>query len=161
MLKRVAAAGLTLAFGLGVARAEAPAFKPQSLVLKNIPQATGPAEALFNGKDLNDWMAWLGYRDPAQTYLAKHDAPIGVAGKGDIFTVVTEDGAPVSAARPGAAWSTRATSRTITCGWNTSGAANATRHASTIRKTMACCITPTARPARSGAPGRARSSSRS
>ncbi|MGN6364091.1 3-keto-disaccharide hydrolase [Asticcacaulis taihuensis] len=95
MLKRVAAtAGLALAFGLGVARAEAPVFHPQTLVLKNIPPATGPAEALFNGKDLNDWTAWLGYREPAVTYNAGGAKPIGPGGKGDIFTVVTEDGAP-------------------------------------------------------------------
>ena len=94
MLKYVAAVGLVLAFGLGVARAEAPAFHPQTLVLKNIPPATGPAEALFNGRDLNDWTAWLGYRDPAVTYNPGGAKPIGPGGKGDIFTVVTEDGAP-------------------------------------------------------------------
>ena len=94
MLKIIAAAGVVLLSGLGMARAGAPAFQPQTLVLTDIPKATGPAVALFNGKDLDDWTAWLGYRDPAQTYLKEHDAPIGVAGKGDIFTVVTEDGAP-------------------------------------------------------------------
>jgi len=94
MLKIVAAAGVVLLSGLGMARAEAPAFQPQTLVLTDIPKAIGPAVALFNGKNLDDWTAWLGYRDPAQTYLKEHDAPIGVAGKGDIFTVVTEDGAP-------------------------------------------------------------------
>ncbi len=94
MLKIVAAAGFALLISLGVAYAEAKPFKPQTLVLKNIPKATGQAVALFNGKDLDDWTAWLGYKDPAQTYLAKHDTPIGLAGKGDIFTVVTEDGAP-------------------------------------------------------------------
>jgi len=94
MLKIVTVAGLVLLSGLGSAQAEAPAFQPQTLVLTDIPKATGPAVALFNGKNLDDWTAWLGYRDPAQTYLKEHDAPIGVAGKGDIFTVVTEDGAP-------------------------------------------------------------------
>lgn len=94
MLKIVTAAGMSLLFGVSAAWAGAPTFQPQTLVLENIPKATGPAEALFNGKDLDDWTAWLGYRDPAQTYLKDHDAPIGVAGKGDIFTVVTEDGAP-------------------------------------------------------------------
>ena len=94
MLKIVAVAGLALLFGLNAAQAEAPAFKPQTLVLKNVPAATGPAVALFNGKDLDDWTAWLGYKDPAVTYNAGDAKPVGVAGKGDIFTVVTEDGAP-------------------------------------------------------------------
>jgi len=94
MSKMMAAAALALVFGASTVNAEVPAFQPQTLVLKNIPKATGPAVALFNGKDLDDWTAWLGYKDPAQTYLPKHDAPIGVAGKGDIFTVVTEDGVP-------------------------------------------------------------------
>ncbi len=94
MLKSIVLAGACLLASFTSAQAVAPAFKPQTLVLKTIPKATGPAVALFNGKDLDDWTAWLGYKDPSQTYLAKHDAPIGVAGKGDIFTVVTEDGAP-------------------------------------------------------------------
>jgi hypothetical protein len=94
MLKIVAAAGVSLLFGVSAASAGAPAFQPQTLVLENIPKAAGPSVSLFNGKDLDDWTAWLGYRDPAQTYLKDHDAPIGVAGKGDIFTVVMEDGAP-------------------------------------------------------------------
>ena len=79
MLKIIAATGLALLFGLSAAQAEAPAFQPQNLVLKNIPKATGPAVMLFNGKNLDDWTAWLGYKDPAQTYLPKHDAPIGDA----------------------------------------------------------------------------------
>ena len=94
MLKSIAIAGACLLVPFAPAHAEVPVFKPQTLVLKNIPKATGPAEALFNGKDINDWTAWLGYKDPSQTYMAKHDAPIGLSGKGNIFTVVTEDGAP-------------------------------------------------------------------
>jgi hypothetical protein len=69
-------------------------FRPQALVLKNIPAATGRAVQLFNGGNLDEWTAWLGYTDPARTYRADAGAPIGLAGKGDIFTVVIEDGAP-------------------------------------------------------------------
>jgi hypothetical protein len=76
------------------ARAEPPAFAAQTLLLKNIPAATGPAVALFNGNNLDEWTGWLGYADPAQTYRAEHAPAIGIGGKGDIFTVVLEDGAP-------------------------------------------------------------------
>jgi hypothetical protein len=37
--------------------------------------------ALFNGKDLDAWTAWLGYADPAQTYRADHAPPLGIAGQ--------------------------------------------------------------------------------
>jgi hypothetical protein len=75
--------------------ADAPAFKTQRLVLRDIPAATGPAQALFNGRDLDAWTGWLGYADPAQTYRRPPaSAPLGVGGKGDVFAVVTEDGAP-------------------------------------------------------------------
>ena len=88
-------AAIALAFVVSPAMSgDLPSFTPQSLVLKNIPAATGPAVALFNGKDLDQWDAWLGYADPGQTYLAKHDASLGVGGKGTIFTVVNEDGEP-------------------------------------------------------------------
>lgn len=73
---------------------EAPAFQPQALVLKDIPVATGPAVALFNGRDLDAWTGWLGYADPAQTYRRPPGTPLGAGGKGEVFTVVTEDGAP-------------------------------------------------------------------
>ena len=76
-----------------------PAFTPQTLTLSNLPKATGPEVSLFNGTDLNDWDGWLGYADPAQTYLPDHAAAIGVGGpnpggKGDIFKVVQADGEP-------------------------------------------------------------------
>jgi hypothetical protein len=61
--------------------AEPPVFTPQTLVLKDVPAATGPAVALFNGKDLDAWTAWLGYADPAQTYRADHAPPLGIAGQ--------------------------------------------------------------------------------
>ena len=76
------------------ARAEPPAFAPQTLVLTGIPTATGPAVELFNGKDLDAWTGWLGYVDPARTYRGDAGSPIGTGGKGDVFTVVSEDGAP-------------------------------------------------------------------
>jgi trehalose-6-phosphatase len=57
-----------------------PLFTPQSLVLKDIPAATGAAVALFNGTDLDQWDTWLGYADPGQTYLAEHGAAVGVGG---------------------------------------------------------------------------------
>lgn len=69
-------------------------FRPQTLVLKDVPAATGPAIALFNGRNLDEWTSWLGYADPARTYRSDPGAPIGIAGKGDIFSVVTEEGAP-------------------------------------------------------------------
>ena len=81
-------------FAVSAAHAEAPAFKPQTLVLKNVPKAVGPAVSIFNGKDLNDWTGWLGYPDPSRTYNAGDAKPIGPGGVGSIFTVVTEDGAP-------------------------------------------------------------------
>jgi hypothetical protein len=92
-MKILAAAALVFMVAPTMA-GDMPAFSPQALVLKNIPAAIGPAVALFNGKDLDQWDAWLGYADPGQTYLAKHDAPVGAGGKGTIFTVVNEDGEP-------------------------------------------------------------------
>lgn len=71
-----------------------PAFKPQTLTLKDLPKATGPVVDLFNGKDLNDWDGWLGYADPAQTYRPDHAASLGAGGKDDIFKVVEADGQP-------------------------------------------------------------------
>ncbi|MFT4075832.1 MAG: DUF1080 domain-containing protein [Asticcacaulis sp.] len=94
MLKTFALAGACLLVSFVSAQAEAPVFKPQTLVLKHIPKATGPAVALFNGKDLDDWSAWLGYRDPGLTYNPGSARPIGPGGKGDTFSVVAEDGAP-------------------------------------------------------------------
>lgn len=85
---------IVVACGPSASAAEPPAFVPRALVLKELPAATGPAVALFNGRDLDAWTGWLGYPDPAQTYRADHAPAIGVGGKGDVFTVVTEDGAP-------------------------------------------------------------------
>jgi hypothetical protein len=64
-------------------------------VLADAPKATGPATALFNGRDLDDWSAWLGYADPALTYTRPAAAPIGATARSaQIFKVVTEDGRP-------------------------------------------------------------------
>ncbi len=71
-----------------------PAFSKQHLVLADVPSATGPAVDLFNGHDLHDWDAWLGYADPSVTYKPEPGTPLGPGGKGTMFTVVTEDGEP-------------------------------------------------------------------
>lgn len=71
-----------------------PAFHARTLVLDDVPAATGPAIELFNGRDLDDWDAWLGYADPAETYRPEHGKAIGEGGKGDTFSVVDLDGAP-------------------------------------------------------------------
>jgi len=86
----------TLAFTLALAVA-APALAEQrpTLALTDIPKAAGPAVSLFNGQDLKDWNAWLGYADPALTYQRPPVAPLGVSAKSaEIFKVVVEDGRP-------------------------------------------------------------------
>lgn len=72
-----------------------PDFRPQTLTLTNIPMPTGPAISLLNGKDLSDWDIWLGYADPAITYVNRTERPIGAKPAGDaMFSMVTEDGEP-------------------------------------------------------------------
>lgn len=71
-----------------------PPYKPQRLELVDLPNPAGPATSLFNGKDLNDWEAWLGYSDPALTYTNPAVKPLGAGGKGTTFKVVTVDGQP-------------------------------------------------------------------
>lgn len=69
---------------------------PQRLRLVDVPSPTGPARALFNGRDLSDWDAWLGYPDPAVTYRDVPGAsPLGTSRDmtGD-FAVRMIDGAP-------------------------------------------------------------------
>jgi hypothetical protein len=83
---------LTLAFAAATPALAAPV---QTLVLTDVPKATGPAVALFDGRDLKDWSAWLGYADPALTYTRPAVAPIGeTARSAEVFKVVTEDGRP-------------------------------------------------------------------
>jgi len=82
----------TLAFTLALAATPAVAA---DLTLTDVPKAAGPATALFNGRDLKDWNAWLGYADPALTYKRPPIAPLGAAPlAAEIFRVVNEDGRP-------------------------------------------------------------------
>jgi len=77
------------------AAAPAVAAPRPRLVLTEVPKPSGPATVLFNGQDLKDWNAWLGYADPALTYKRPPVAPIGAtAQSADIFKVVVEDGRP-------------------------------------------------------------------
>jgi hypothetical protein len=70
------------------------AYTQQRLRMVDVPIATGPAVSLFNGRDLDEWEAWLGYEDPSLTYLKDPAKPIGPGGKGTMFKVVEADGAP-------------------------------------------------------------------
>lgn len=94
MLKSFLAAIAVAAFALPAAAGDVPAFKPQKLTLSDLPKPAGDSISLFNGKDLNDWDAWLGYADPAKTYNPGDAQSIGVGGKGDIFDVREVDGKP-------------------------------------------------------------------
>ncbi|WP_294261866.1 DUF1080 domain-containing protein [uncultured Sphingomonas sp.] len=73
-----------------------PATTPQRLTLTDIPKATGRPIALFDGRTLDGWQAWLGYADPAITYNAGPDArPIGRSrDTGGDFAVRSIDGRP-------------------------------------------------------------------
>jgi len=86
----------TLAFTLALAVAAPALCAPSAhLTLTEVPKPTGPAVSLFNGQDLKDWDAWLGYADPALTYKRPPIAPIGASAKSaEIFRVVVEDGRP-------------------------------------------------------------------
>lgn len=73
-----------------------PPSAPQRLTLADVPRPTGKATALFDGRSLDGWQAWLGYADPAITYKADPGStPIGTARdtRGD-FAVRMVDGAP-------------------------------------------------------------------
>ncbi|USQ94556.1 3-keto-disaccharide hydrolase [Caulobacter sp. RL271] len=84
----------TLAFTLTLTLA-APAVAQPRLALTDVPKAAGPSVSLFNGQDLKDWDAWLGYADPAVTYKRPPIAPIGATARSaEIFKVVAEDGRP-------------------------------------------------------------------
>ncbi len=76
--------------------ADAPVAAPQKLRLVDLPRASGPKRALFNGRDLGGWRGWLGYPDPAVTYRADPGAaPIGTGREiGQHFAVREVDGAP-------------------------------------------------------------------
>ncbi|TWB40474.1 uncharacterized protein DUF1080 [Nitrospirillum pindoramense] len=111
-----AAWGLVLAVGMGLGWGQAgaaeavppnpalaavladdPPFQAQRLRLVDVPAPAGPAVSLFNGHDLRDWDAWLGYPDPARTYLARPgQTPVGTdpAAIAKIVHVVREEGEP-------------------------------------------------------------------
>lgn len=68
----------------------------QRLELVDLPKPTGKAVALFDGRSLNGWTAWLGYADPSVTYQANPPTkPVGISRStaGD-FAVRSVDGAP-------------------------------------------------------------------
>jgi hypothetical protein len=69
-----------------------PPFKAQNLTLTDIPKATGPSQSLFNGRNLNDWEPWLGPKGPMNP--DNPGKPLGATGMGDVFKMVTEEGAP-------------------------------------------------------------------
>ncbi|TGX53724.1 DUF1080 domain-containing protein [Sphingomonas gei] len=76
--------------------ADATPSAPQHLSLVELPLPAGKAIALFDGRSLRGWTAWLGYPDPSVTYKANPGAvPIGVGRdtRGD-FAVRQVDGAP-------------------------------------------------------------------
>jgi hypothetical protein len=75
--------------------APATATPRPALMLNQVPKPVGPATVLFDGQDLKDWDAWLGYADPGLTYKRPPIAPIGATVQSaDIFKVVIEDGRP-------------------------------------------------------------------
>jgi hypothetical protein len=84
----------TLAITLALCVAT-PALAAAPLKLAEIPKPTGPSTSLFNGQDLKDWDAWLGYADPSLTYTRPAVAPIGATpASAEIFKVAVEDGRP-------------------------------------------------------------------
>jgi hypothetical protein len=80
--------------GSGAGYAGYPKFAPQKLKLVDLPKPTGKAYPLFNGKNLNNWDAWLGYPDPALTYTRPPVKPLGLDRKGTMFNIVQADGKP-------------------------------------------------------------------
>lgn len=97
---KISPLALMLSLALTAAAAEptlaAPAAPHPALSLIDIPKPAGPSVSLFNGRDLKDWDAWLGYADPALTYTRPAAPPIGATtASAEIFKVVTLDGGPV------------------------------------------------------------------
>jgi hypothetical protein len=75
--------------------ADDPPFKATALVMEALPQSAQAPRVLFNGRDLDGWDSWLGYKDPRQTYTGPDEPPIGLnRDTAGVFTVVTEDGRP-------------------------------------------------------------------
>jgi hypothetical protein len=91
MLKTLA---FTLALSVAPIFGEA-ALAASPLALTEVPKPAGPATALFNGRDLTNWDAWLGYADPALTYKRPAIAPLGASPlAAGIFKAVIDDGRP-------------------------------------------------------------------
>ncbi|MBO9714977.1 DUF1080 domain-containing protein [Sphingomonas sp.] len=74
-----------------------PAAAPQRLELRDLPKATGPADDLFNGRNLAGWLPWLGFADTSVTFRSNPGAePLGTrADWRRIFSVEQVDGGPV------------------------------------------------------------------
>lgn len=74
-----------------------PAWTGERYVIASEPRPTAPARALFNGRDLKGWQAWLGYADTSLTFRGTPGAsPLGTSvDTGQIFAVETVDGGPV------------------------------------------------------------------
>ena len=45
-----------------------PVFHPTRLVLDDVPPRAAAPQILFNGRNLDGWDCWLGYRNFADTY---------------------------------------------------------------------------------------------
>jgi hypothetical protein len=75
--------------------AQDPRYVLRHLRLEAIPEPAGASFSLFNGRDLDEWDTWLGYADPSLTYRENPAVPLGAGqGRGTMFRVVEEDGAP-------------------------------------------------------------------
>jgi len=74
-----------------------PKWTGQRYIIASEPKATRPARALFNGRDLTGWEAWLGYADTGLTFRGDPAvSPLGTSvDTGEIFAVETVDGGPV------------------------------------------------------------------
>lgn len=72
-----------------------PPAGPQHLRLAGLPRPSGPAQSLFNGRDLAGWEPWLGYADTSLTFRPQTVAPLGTSiDASEIFGVAGVDGAP-------------------------------------------------------------------
>jgi hypothetical protein len=71
-----------------------PTFREQSLRLVGLPKASGRRFRLFNGRDLGEFTAWLGYANGSLFPSGPDDKPLGETGIGDVFSVVEEEGKP-------------------------------------------------------------------
>src|SRR5262245_31204597 len=67
--------------------ADDPSFRPQRLLLMDMPKPSGPVGTLFNGKNLTGWDVWLG--GPSGTPIGFNHDTAGT------FTVMMQDGEPV------------------------------------------------------------------